>query len=244
MIDHKTPAFRIDWGLQGLLRLIVSYQFDSVLDIGSGGGDHARLLRHLGKEVVTVDSHRDADIVGDFLTVEIGRTFDAVWCSHVLEHQRNVGLFLDRIRDCLNPGGVLAISVPTHPANRMVGGHLSSWNAWLLCYNLVMAGFDCNDARFVTTVDLSLIVRHRIAKAGDIGRTAGSGADLDPACGADPLSLIAPFFPFQVRHGDAAPVEECNWGGFDYHLSADVPPFRLLSRFLPPEGLLVNDPAR
>lgn len=233
-------SFWIDWGLQGLLRLIDSYEFRTVLDVGSGGGDHARLLRHIGKEVVTVDLHRDADIRADFMDAVIDRTFDVVWCSHVLEHQRNPGAFLEKLRGCLAPDGVLAISVPTHPPDRMVAGHVSSWNAWLLCYNLVLAGFDCAEARYVSTVDLSLIVRNRPAQAGDIGTGAGSGADLDPADGADPFAAIAPFFPFPVSQGATAPLEEMNWGGFDYLLPAGFPPFRLHSRFLPPEGLFIG----
>ncbi|MBB3262941.1 SAM-dependent methyltransferase [Azospirillum sp. OGB3] len=239
------PSFRIDWGLQGLLRLIDSYEFRTVLDVGSGGGDHARLLRHIGKEVVTVDLHRDADIRADFMDAVIDRTFDVVWCSHVLEHQRNPGTFLEKLRRCLAPDGVLAISVPTHPADRMVAGHVTSWNAWLLCYNLVLAGFDCAQARYVNTVDLSLIVRNRPALAGgmqvgDIGTGAGSGADLDPADGADPFTAVAPFFPFPIGQGATAPLGEMNRGGFDYLLPAGFPSFRLHSRFLPPEGLFIG----
>lgn len=245
------PSFRIDWGLQGLLRLIDSYDFQTVLDVGSGGGDHARLLRHIGKEVVTVDLHRSADMCSDFMDATIDRTFDVVWCSHVIEHQRNVGAFLDKLRRCLASDGILAISLPTHPADRMVAGHVSSWNAWLLCYNLVLAGFDCSEARYVTTVDLSLIVRNRPALAqdagtagsaagSDVGAVAGSGADLDPAHGDDPFSAIAPFFPFPVSQGAVAPAEELNWGGFNYLLPGNLPSFRLHSRFLAPEGLLIN----
>ncbi|MDQ2104160.1 class I SAM-dependent methyltransferase [Azospirillum isscasi] len=228
----NAPSFRIDWGLQGLLRLIDSYDFRTVLDVGSGGGDHARLLRHIGKEVVTVDLHRSADIRADFMDAAIDRTFDVVWCSHVLEHQRDPGAFLEKLRRCLAPDGVLAISVPTHPADRMVAGHVSSWNAWLLCYHLVLAGFDCAEARYVNTVDLSLIVRHRPALAGDIGTDAGSGAD--------PFTAIAPFFPFPVSQGATAPLGEMNWGGFDYLVPGGFPPFRLHSRFLPPEGLFIG----
>ena len=234
------PAFRIDWGLQGLLRLIDSCDFRTVLDIGSGGGDHARLLRHLGKSVVTIDLHRDADIRADFMEADLGETFDAVWCSHVLEHQRNVGAFLEKLRLCIAPGGVLAISVPTHPPDRMVAGHVTAWNPWLLCYNLVLAGFDCSQARYTTTVDLSLLVRSRPAGGGDILKAAGSGADLDPAGAGDPLSPLAPFFPFPIRQGGDPPPAECGWGSLDYRMPAGVAPFRLHSRFLPEEGLLIR----
>ena len=45
--------------------------------------------------------------------------------------------------------GVLAITVP--PGESLViGGHLTNWNAGILLYNLVLAGFDCGDLRKIT----------------------------------------------------------------------------------------------
>lgn len=239
---HALPEFRIDWGLQGLLRLLASHSFTTVLDVGCGAGEHARLLRHLGKTVTTIDLHRDADIVGDYATTPIERTFDVVWCSHSLEHQRNVGLFLEKLGTNLDDGGLLAISVPTHPAERLVAGHVTVWNAGLLCYNLVLAGFDCREATFTSTVDLSLIVPKRPARAAEIGLAAGSGADLDPGAGGDPLGPVAAFFPFPATHGGDAAVPEWNWGEHHYRLPGGSPPFRLTSRFLPEGGIIVGAP--
>src|SRR5690606_36120022 len=45
-------------------------------------------------------------------------------------------------------GGVLALTVPPLKS-RIVGGHVSLWNAGLLLYNLVLAGFDCSRARIL-----------------------------------------------------------------------------------------------
>lgn len=239
----ERETFTIDWGIHGLLRLLSSYEFRSVLDIGSGASEHARLLRHCGKEVVTVDLNRNADIVGDFVQVDFGRTFDVIWCCHVLEHQRNVGQFLDKVYATLDERGILAVSVPTHPPERMVAGHVSAWNPWLLCYNLVLSGFDCREASFSSRQDLSLIVRKNAATAGDIGTPAGSGQDLDPAKGADPFALIAAYFPFDVGQGAVIQGSECCWGGTEYKLPSGMPPFRLAGRFLPPEGLLFGFPA-
>ena len=39
----------------------------------------------------------EADFHGDYLSVEFGRPFDAIWCSHVFEHQRHPGRFLEKI---------------------------------------------------------------------------------------------------------------------------------------------------
>ena len=176
-------VFTIDWGVHGMLALLSDYQFRSVLDIGSGSGEHARLFRHFGKTVYSVDLNRNADYVGDFLDAEIDQRFDVVWCCHVLEHQRNVGYFLEKLFDCLTDDGILAISVPSHPRERLVPGHVTSWNAGLLCYNLILAGFDCRQARFLQTQtgDLSLLVRKHRAVGSDIGGTAASGLDVSGA---------------------------------------------------------------
>jgi SAM-dependent methyltransferase len=228
-------VFRIDWGLHGLLGLLAEYQFSTVLDIGSGQGEHARLLRRFNKEVYAVDLNREADYVGDFLEIDFNRRFDAIWCSHVLEHQRNVGRFLDKLFACLEENGVLAISVPCHPRSRLVPGHVTTWNAGLLCYNLVLAGFDCREARFIQTVDLSLLVRKRRATGPDIGTSAASGLDLEDG---DSLAALARFFPFPVEGVIDAEVLECDWVPRPYalRLPAGAGKLKIVGRFLPPEG--------
>lgn len=232
----EADVFSIDWGLQGLLGLLSQYQFRNVLDVGSGAGEHARLLRHFGKEVFSVDLNHDADYVGDFLDIAFDRRFDAVWCSHVLEHQRNVGRFLDKLSDCLEDDGILAISVPCHPRSRLVPGHVTTWNAGLLCYNLILAGFDCREARFIQTVDLSLLVQKRRAVGPCIGSTAASSLDLSPGSS---FSALAQFFPFPVSSSCDAELLECNWMPRPYSLTLldGMKPLKIVGKFLPPEGI-------
>lgn len=88
-------------------------------------------------------------IEGDFNKncSSLTNVFDAVWACHVLEHQRNVGLFLDNIHNILKPEGVLFVSVPPCKQS-IVGGHLTVWNMGLLLYNLVLSGFNVKEGRF------------------------------------------------------------------------------------------------
>lgn len=132
-------------GDQALDRLL-EHKFDTVLDIGSGGGQAAERLRAAGKRVTTLD--RDPAAGADFALdyMEFGGSFDAVWCCHVLEHQRNPGAFLDKLAWDLGPGGALALTVPPLKT-ALVGGHVSLWTPGLLLYHLVLAGFDCRAAR-------------------------------------------------------------------------------------------------
>ncbi|SLN62620.1 biotin biosynthesis protein BioC [Aquimixticola soesokkakensis] len=149
------PEFRAS-DFSGLLiqHLVDRRRFETVLDVGSGAGDQARMLRAHGKRVTELDygeSHyfkqathpSESDILrGDFVTMPIAQTFDCVIASHVLEHQPNVNLFLRKAHAVLREGGVLGLSVPPLK-HQIVGGHLTLWNAGLVLYNLVLAGFDC-----------------------------------------------------------------------------------------------------
>ncbi|RPI39743.1 MAG: class I SAM-dependent methyltransferase [Betaproteobacteria bacterium] len=214
-LEHH--VFHMDWGYHTILRLVSSYDFQTVLDIGSGAGEHARFLRHFGKQVFAVDRVAGADYVGDFNTLVLDRQFDVVWCSHVLEHQRNVGAFLEKIFAALKDDGILALTVPCHPRERLIAGHLTVWNAGLLCYNLVLAGFDCSEAKLLQTFELGLIVRKRKAGRAELGH-------YDPGLAGDELDRLGRFFPFPVSQGCNAEVYEANWGDRNYSFpSASVP---------------------
>src|SRR3546814_10783999 len=45
---------------------------DSVLDVGSGAGNHAHVFRTAGKDVTTISYTAPADVVGDYLTTDCG----------------------------------------------------------------------------------------------------------------------------------------------------------------------------
>jgi len=189
-------TFRLDWAAHTLLQLISRHQFGNVLDIGSGEGEHKRFLEFFGKKVFSVDKVKTADYIGDFLEIEFDRPFEVVWCSHVLEQQRNVGVFLDKVFDNLVDNGILAITVPRHTPDRLISGHLTSWSIPLLCYNLVMAGFDCREAQIISIFELGLIVRKKRANHSELRCSSAHGAD----AGAE-FAEVAGFFPFVAQQG-------------------------------------------
>ena len=139
------------------LDLILSeYNFDTVLDIGCGEGLQSRIMLEHGKTVTSIDKggsiyfkdneNKSRVLVGDFNELKLHEKYDCIWCSHLLEHQLNVHDFLIKIHDCLIENGILAITVP--PIDNVIcGGHLTYWNAGILLYNLILAGFDCCSAR-------------------------------------------------------------------------------------------------
>ncbi|MDB5809996.1 MAG: hypothetical protein JWN94_2118 [Betaproteobacteria bacterium] len=212
----STPAtppheFDLEWGLHAIMRVVEEHNFQTVLDIGSGGGEHSRFFRHFGKDVYSINLAGNADYVGDFTQMKLERQFDVVWCSHVLEHQRNVGIFLEKVFAAVRDGGILAITVPCHPRERMIDGHLTSWNAGLLCYNLILAGFDCRDARVLQSYELSLIVEKKPALL------ALDGNLVAPVM-TTPLETLAQFFPFPVKTTANAEVLDVKWGDRTYEL--------------------------
>lgn len=133
---------------QAITKLISDYEFKTVLDIGCGAGLHSERLRAANKLVTGIDYlPQSPDVIAaDFLKHEFDRPFDCIWASHVLEHQPNVNQFLTKVSNNLRDGGVLAITVPPLK-HEIVGGHLTLWNMGILIYNLILAGFDCREAR-------------------------------------------------------------------------------------------------
>ncbi|SFB59619.1 Methyltransferase domain-containing protein [Rhizobium sp. NFR07] len=135
----------------------------SVLDVGSGGGEHALAFANAGKQVHCVDygtsvyvqnsaALAEADAhsnirksICDFMELNTDGKYDLVWCSHVLEHQTNPNLFLRKCLAHTAERGWLAITVPPLK-HQIVGGHVTLWNAGLLLYQLVHAGNNCSDA--------------------------------------------------------------------------------------------------
>ena len=152
-----------------LQKLLDHYQFGSVLDVGCGSGEHSEIFSRYNKSVTAIDfghspyfrnnKSKINTIVGDFNFYSFDRSFDCIWCSHILEHQLNINIFLKKIFLLLNDNGVLAITVPPLK-HEVVGGHLSLWNAGLLLYNLVLAGFNCRNASILTyRYNISVIVK-------------------------------------------------------------------------------------
>lgn len=194
-------------GSQALSRLIEIEGVHRVLDVGSGTGAHAAIMRSSGRSVVTVDLAPPADVVGDFMAWSGGVCeFDAVWACHVLEHQPNPNAFLAACRKKLRPGGLLVVTVP--PAKpQIVGGHLTLWNAGLLLYHLILAGFECRDARVGTYASGPGYPVYNISVMACAGGSALPRLKMD----AGDIEALAPFFPVPVRQGFDGRLPDVGW---------------------------------
>jgi SAM-dependent methyltransferase len=175
-----------------------------VLDVGSGQSErHAELIRQAGHTVETSDFFDINTYTGDYNTLEIKKVYDGLWCAHCLEHQLNVQSFLRKIHTNLKENGWLAITVP--PLKHLiVGGHLSLWNAGLLLYNLVIAGFNCKDAKVKTyDYNISVIVKKKTLELPQLKYDNGD------------LLTLSDYFPPQLQRtqrGDFdGQIQEINW---------------------------------
>lgn len=172
--------------------------FKTVLDIGSGDGVHAANFRDMGKTVTTLDIKPPADIVGKY-THKMVERFDLIWCCHVLEHQLDVNQFLSKCFFDLNHNGYLVITVPPLK-NEIVGGHLTLWNAGLLLYNLILAGFDCREAKVATyDYNVSVIVQKKAFEMPKLRMDFGD------------IEVLSEFFPIPVCNGFNGHIQRCNW---------------------------------
>ena len=166
LTKNDIKEYSITWGGLALIEFLVSERnnigkkFKTSLDIGSGEGVHTEIMQHSGLKVTGVDKYSEkADYNMDFMSWSKARQmdFDVVFCSHVIEHQRNVGKFLDRIYDVLSDDGVLIISAPSEDHN-LIEGHLNSFNIPLFLQQMIHAGFDCKRGKFLSAMENSFIV--------------------------------------------------------------------------------------
>ena len=195
----------------------------AVLDVGCGYGQHlayfgngsagldaveqnVRFCRALGLEAVLAN-------VEDGIP-DLGRAFEAVFCSNLLEHLVAPHLFLLRLHDRLTAGGRLFIHVPTMPPlpivdrliKRTIGHngyaaseHINAFTPRTLRFTLERAGYVVEDLVFVGAR------RHPFLRWGEplfreIGISVLAVARRDPDF-AYPEKRVAAFAP---RFADAA----------------------------------------
>lgn len=163
-MTKKLP--KINWGGFALIEYLISKKKISTnfraLDIGGAHGDHSEIMRSFGLKVDLIDKYeKKAELIGDFNTFKFKKKYDMVFCSHVIEHQRNQGAFLDKIYDILKDNGDLVISGPTHEAEKFVEGHISTTILPVFLQILIYSGFDCKNGKMMSIagIENSFIVK-------------------------------------------------------------------------------------
>jgi SAM-dependent methyltransferase len=204
------PEFRhIEFAGAAVQKLLDDFTFETVLDVGCGAGAHSEIFIQRGKKVTALDygksiyfeqnQHRMKTIIGDFNLMEFDQQYDCVWCSHILEHQVDVGAFLRKGFAVTKEGGYYCVTVPPLQ-HEILGGHVSVWNAGLLLYNLVLAGFDCREAHILRyNYNISAIVQKKSAVLPQLAYDNGD------------VNRIAPFLPPGLKEGFNGDIWSLNW---------------------------------
>ncbi|MCC7017930.1 MAG: class I SAM-dependent methyltransferase [Rhodospirillales bacterium] len=208
----EPPFDAVTFAALALQTVLRHYTFDTVLDIGSGSGEHTRLFLEHGKAVTALDYGRSgyaarrppglSTITAEFNSHDFqGAQFDCVWASHVLEHQPNANRFLGKVFAVARDAGVVCVTVPPMK-HQIVGGHVSVWNAGLLLYNMVLAGFDCREAAVCSIgYDVSVIVRKQPAELPSLAYDAGD------------IALLSRFLPPGFAEGQDGRIRARGWPG-------------------------------
>ena len=202
MIDLKLRN-----GLEAALRVVSDIaDIRSLIDVGSGGDYHKRFFSYFVDEVYTNDfdvSLSSQNYPGDFMEINFNRQFHVVYCSNVLEHSRNVGLFIEKLFSICEDDGFVAIMVPRPHLHRLLSGHITTWSTSTLVYNIVVAGFDCSEAKVLDgEYEKAIIVKKKpINDPSFVYRSGVIGDVID----------LAKFFPWPVRHKGNGLLPSVNW---------------------------------
>jgi 2-dehydro-3-deoxyphosphooctonate aldolase (KDO 8-P synthase) len=200
-----------------ILNKFLKLKFNSVLDIGAGELLHTNEFIKNEKIVDICDygnsiyfNNKNNEIlnnirksyIGDFNKIDFVDKYDAIWCCHILEHQLNVNLFLSKIKSILKEGGYLGIVIPPRKPF-IVGGHVTLWNAGLVLYNLVLAGFDCSVECCIKQYDynIGIIIKNVSIKNMPENLSMDKGD----------IELLSKYFPFEVKHNFNGDIMEFNW---------------------------------
>jgi SAM-dependent methyltransferase len=203
--------------LKAINYLLENFNFHTVLDVGSGAGEHAKIFLDGGKLVTCIDTGNSIYfnqsinkqsynnlklVISNFNEFNTNNKYDLVWCSHILEHQKNVGFFIEKCYSLLSDNGLLCITVPPLKKN-IVGGHLTVWNTGLLLYNLIINGIDCSDAVcFQYGYNISIIVNKKETINIDSMNLAYDYGDIEK---------LKSFFPIKAYQGFNGDIEKINF---------------------------------
>ncbi|MFN0108281.1 MAG: class I SAM-dependent methyltransferase [Blastocatellia bacterium] len=195
----------------------------SVLEVGSGTGNITQFLCAGGRQVTATDvvpAYRSElqRLFGGHSNVSIGKfdlmakaepemiadPFDTVVCLNVLEHIEDDLFALEQMRNVLQPGGKLALLVPSHQFlygefDKAVG-HFRRYSKQELVGKLKQVGFNVTETKFFSLLAmLPWFVNGRLLKRDYLPAGQASLANklvpllrleklIGPPCG---LSLIA-----------------------------------------------------
>ena len=186
-LDGSVPV--VPRGMEAL-RLVLELSPRKIVDVGAGSLTHSYFFAQNEISTTAIDfgtsiyAAQRQSSTNEFLTIldqdfsdfHTEEQFDLLFCSHTLEHQRNVGSFLEHCDKAIRKGGYFVFVLP-YPHWDLQGGHISQMSPRTVLYNLVLAGIDCSQSKAVKGVGEFTIVVRKQAKAelDELGLTMDRG---------------------------------------------------------------------
>jgi 2-polyprenyl-3-methyl-5-hydroxy-6-metoxy-1,4-benzoquinol methylase len=220
-LDLGSEVMRISKEIKTLLKETSLYPFSSVLDVGLGDGTAANYFLSMGCEVTAIGfdtkNYRVKKALYNSIKVHDGvsvenmkvfkdNSFDAAWCSNIIEHTHNPQTAIKELIRVVKPNGYLFITVPPYKEN-ISGGHVSTgWNLLTLMYNLVIAGVDTNYGHFIRWWD-NVVAFQKNVKIDKMPELRHDNGDLEK---------LQPYFPVKVYNGRKTNFQSVNWEWFYY----------------------------
>jgi 2-polyprenyl-3-methyl-5-hydroxy-6-metoxy-1,4-benzoquinol methylase len=156
----------------------------TILDVGTGGGEFAYLLQSLGHDLYGVEPNRgyaEYSAAEYALNLQVGfiqdaqfnpQSFDLITIWHVLEHTEDPGFVLNILHDLLKPQGMLVVEVPNveavcqSPQSSFHEAHLFNFNFLTLAKLGEKVGFSVEGHLFSNDFgNISLFFRKAEASA-------------------------------------------------------------------------------
>jgi len=198
---HAISKIDVPRAGEAVKKLLRDIPFTTLLDIGCGDGAHTKIFRKFGKIVTATDyaARFDGVVEGMYQDLEF-KEHDVTFASHVLEHQLDTHTFLRKMWRDTREGGYACITVPPLKT-QIVGGHVSLWNAGLLMYRLVLAGFDCKNVMIHRyDYNITVIAQKKIFELPRLNYDTGD------------IELIAEWLPNKFsHHGFNGDIPSHNW---------------------------------
>jgi len=193
-----------------LLDQTKNYNFETVLDIGAGKGQATRFFKEQSKKVTATGySNEGLEIKGvKYIEgIEISdlskfkdKSFDAVWCSHVIEHTYNMGGGLREIRRILKDDGILFLTYPPYFPILCSGHFFQGGSICQMMYQLILCGFDAKNGSFIRHgSNVAGFVKKNFIKLPQLVHNPGD------------LKTLKNFFPVPVRNQCYAEYKVINW---------------------------------
>jgi len=142
-------------GLEDLLRFFLREYVEEdacVMDVGATS-DSCKIIKETNRcptSLSYTSLNLGCETIQDnIMSYNCPKLFDAIWCSHVLEHSTNIGLFIRKLVSITKPGGAIAIVVPNGLSRLLVGGHLNFFHPGTLAYHIVLSGQNLSKATII-----------------------------------------------------------------------------------------------